>query len=768
MSCFGESESLDRDQNIPVVKESPDRINIFLKLLVKEGVHVTKVNKRGSSSRKVIIADQHLTKLTYAPTSKKHGASFPIRNVWRVDCGIDASAGLRKADLIDGESFPVALMMKDGYVLSVVFDTDVEQTLFADSIAFLVRTRRAVLSDDPHRMRVMEVWMQADANGDKRLSFKELCDVLEKLNCNIDRTMLKKKFQAADEDGNGSLDFIEFSKFYGELTCRPELRLLFDAFSSDPQKKFLTEADFSRFFSVAQGDSLSPAVVHRIAHLSLGGTASKLPTTEPITLGFDEFIRFLLNPTRNGWMNPVMSDKVYQDMTQPLTRYFINSSHNTYLSGDQLQSDSKVEMYKMCLEAGCRCVELDIWDGPGDEPVIYHGYTRTSKILCRDVLTQIRQSAFVASPYPIILSLEIHTSKVQSNVVASQIRQIFAGVLYTFADAEADGHSKNSPEALKNKVLVKWKLTDDGDDDEDDLDGADEAILKERERIKAERQKEHKKHDHGELGRTVMVAAMKTKTWGAEAKWFNCETIGENRILKIAKTDPDNLRLQNTRMLTRIYPAGSRINSSNYEPSPMWEHGCQIVALNFQTWDEPMRLNAGRFQQNGGCGYVLMPAHLRDASLPRPTKQYTLRVGVLLGSQLPKPLGAEKGEIIDPYVTLSIHGSAVDMQANQPARTNFVNDNGFSPSWNEWFDFKVTDLEVAMLRISCYDKDPMGKDDQIGESALPIPMIRLGYRAVPLKGVQDGRPLENAVLLCHFSLFDSPEEAPKAVEVPTA
>lgn len=40
---------------------------------------------------------------------------------------------------------------------------------------------------------------------------------------------------------------------------------------------------------------------------------------------------------------------------------------------------------------------VDTWDGPDDEPIIFHGYTLTSRILFRDVLDAIKQYAFRVS-----------------------------------------------------------------------------------------------------------------------------------------------------------------------------------------------------------------------------------------------------------------------------------------------------------------------------------------------------------------------------------
>ena len=75
----------------------------------------------------------------------------------------------------------------------------------------------------------------------------------------------------------------------------------------------------------------------------------------------DDFLCYLNSPELNGAFDPAHDAVVEAEMMHPLTHYFINSSHNSYLTDDQLFSRSSVDAYAQMLLKGARCVELDCW-----------------------------------------------------------------------------------------------------------------------------------------------------------------------------------------------------------------------------------------------------------------------------------------------------------------------------------------------------------------------------------------------------------------------
>ncbi|KAG0710031.1 Inactive phospholipase C-like protein 1 [Chionoecetes opilio] len=148
-------------------------------------------------------------------------------------------------------------------------------------------------------------------------------------------------------------------------------------------------------------------------------------------------------------------------------------------------------------------------------------------------------------------------------------------------------------------------------------------------------------------------------------------SLSESTSAKLAHTCPEELVNHNKKFLTRVFPNSSRVDSSNYNPQDFWNAGCQMVALNFQTPGQFMDVYEGRFRANGGCGYLLKPAVMREhisvfsahsrETIPGVAPQL-LKIKVISGQCLPKPRGstATKASFIDPYVVIQVFGIPAD------------------------------------------------------------------------------------------------------------
>ncbi|XP_078332156.1 1-phosphatidylinositol 4,5-bisphosphate phosphodiesterase delta-1-like [Crassostrea virginica] len=589
---------------------------------------------------------------------------------------------------------------------------------------------------------IKEAFQMADKNNDGSLDFEEILKLLKQLNADMDKKYVQELFNKADTTktrGKPVLDAEEFVKFYHMLTERPEIDEIFMKY--DDGKGFWTFTDLCKFFYHEQKLDLTEDQSKEL--IAAFEPQKQLQLEDHLSpIGF----RTLLASHDQQLFNPVHR-RVYQDMTQPIINYYISSSHNTYLTEDQLRGPSRVEAYITALARGCRCVELDCWDGPDDEPIIYHGYTLTSKILFRDVLSAIKDYAFQSSPlnpnnrYPVILSIENHCSVRQQTVMATYIKSIFGDLLYA---PEEPPNRIPSPHDLMGKIIIKSekfcpvnsgkKLPrghssgDDGEvsDEDEAADVASNNVVK-----PSNSNTDHKIKLSPEFSDCVGFKAVSFK--GIEES-INSNglfvSLGESKALKLIENNRAGVIKMNQHMLVRTYPAGSRTDSSNYNPLPMWNAGCQVVALNFQTASEPMQLLQAKFMDNGGCGYLLKPGFLLpdDRSTCPPTSRKRLNITIISGYQFPKPNDSKKGEIIDPFIKIEIHGVKDD---TQQCKTSVKTNNGFNPRWDEDVSFVLSQPDLAVVRFVVYDQDRY-VDDFIGYFALPFHSIQEGYRQCSL------------------------------------
>uniref|UniRef100_G3PHW3 Phosphoinositide phospholipase C n=1 Tax=Gasterosteus aculeatus aculeatus TaxID=481459 RepID=G3PHW3_GASAC len=434
------------------------------------------VKLRGGSKGLVrfFFLDQHKSCIRWRPSRKNEKAKILVDAVREVREGKQSEIFQRYADGCFDPNCCFSLYYGEHMEsLDLVSGTGEEARTWITGLKYLM----AGISDEDSlakRQRTRDqypsqTFTEADKNGDGSLSIGEVLQLLHKLNVNLPRQKVKQMFKEADTDDNqGTLGFEEFCAFYKMMSTRRDLYLLMLAYSN--HKDHLDTDDLACFLKTEQKMS-KVTKEHCLEIINKFEPCSE--NQKEGVLGIDGITNYMRSPAGDIF-NPDHYN-VSQDMNQPLCHYFIASSHNTYLMGDQLMSQSRVDMYAWVLQAGCRCVEVDCWDGQDGEPIVHHGYTLTSKILFNDVIETINKYAFVKNEYPVILSIENHCSVPQQKKMARYLTEILGDKL-DLSNIKADESGRlPSPAALKGKILVKGKkLPDNIDENAEEGDVSDE------------------------------------------------------------------------------------------------------------------------------------------------------------------------------------------------------------------------------------------------------------------------------------------------------
>ncbi|XP_034269819.1 1-phosphatidylinositol 4,5-bisphosphate phosphodiesterase gamma-1 isoform X2 [Pantherophis guttatus] len=312
----------------------------------------------------------------------------------------------------------------------------------------------------------IERWLRkqfyfVDRNREDRISAKDLKSMLSQVNYRVPNMRFLRERLSDVEQRNGDITYGQFVQLYQSLMYNAQKGMAVPFLESGERSEYnrISLSEFQTFLLEYQME-LWAADLSLVQDFMFTFLSDPLRVIEEPYFSSDEFLTFLFSKENSIWNSEFDAIRP-EDMNNPLSHYWISSSHNTYLTGDQFSSESSLEAYARCLRMGCRCIELDCWDGPDGMPVIYHGHTLTTKIKFSDVLTTIKEHAFVTSDYPVILSIEDHCSIAQQRNMAQNFKKVFGDMLLTKpVDISADGLP--SPNQLKRKILIKHKKLAEG------------------------------------------------------------------------------------------------------------------------------------------------------------------------------------------------------------------------------------------------------------------------------------------------------------------
>ncbi|KAK7706824.1 hypothetical protein SLS63_013890 [Diaporthe eres] len=432
-------------------------------------------------------------------------------------------------------------------------------------------------------------------------------------------------------------------------SIRRALSRLYDQLKGED--KALSAADLLFFMEEEQNETLNPCL-------------KEIPSGR--TYSFEEFCDFWLQHASHS-KRPIDLEKA--DFDKPISNYFINSSHNTYIGdGDQayrssdedaapgLGQSSEVQKDDIAvadkrkpswrrLERTWALSNKD-WDEKLEhEPRVCHclptiagDLSARTGLPFRLVCRAIRDVAFEQTDLPLIISLEDHTTGDQHKEMVKIMREEWPGLLLENALPGCDPETQQPRVVdLKRKILIKGKRkTQKGAPRKPALvrkappthsrPSISGPSLKEKmgqlsakEYYRAAQQtplspeKQQLKDD--KILNTLEKLAIYTYSAGP-FKSFNSKdsekpahifSFSEEKLKALHRTKHKDVFQHNKKYLARTFPASlSAFLSTNPNlPTLFWRKGVQMVSLNWQSWDTAMHLNDAMFEDTHG--WVLKP-----------------------------------------------------------------------------------------------------------------------------------------------------------------
>ncbi|PFH61395.1 hypothetical protein XA68_17507 [Ophiocordyceps unilateralis] len=656
-------------------------------LQLQRGTWLRKISKKNRSKRIRLVYEPETNKLMWdrlRPNKFLH-----VDEIREIRTGSDIQQYGRDFNVPESERstwFSIIYAMPDKpktkflHLIADDVETCFTWTIFLDA---LLKHRQEVMAslmtfNDRAMAQFWQSEMARQSTGDlpragehEELDAAGVSRVCQNLHIYSSQATVQANFRLCDARRRGRLNFNEFLAFVRLMRQRIDVQRIMRAAAANPEAG-LTLPEFLAFLRDVQGENVDAGNTvawerqfikfvrkHRPGDAD-HGKVGLMP--EAAFAGF-------LASRHNG---PLVDEPNEYTLDRPMNEYFISSSHNTYLLGRQVAGHSSVEGYISALARGCRCVEVDCWDGSDGHPQVVHGRTLTTAISFKEVMTTINKYAFVKSSFPLWISLEVHCSPAQQALMAETMKEAFGPRLVT-EPLDPSSDKLPSPSQLMERVLVKVKKPGGNRDSSPTAETPrrrrgrslsspaarppppEPASLPQSPLLMASSQArrlvsgkmrvntitEGEVHEllsssdtesGSETGSMGRSANKTTKVLGAlgvycagvkyfgfdtpEAKTFNhIFSFMESSFARHSRTKEAKMALDmhNMRFMMRVYPDGMRFASSNYDPLIYWRRGVQMAALNWQTFDLGSQLNHAMYA--GGrdeSGYVLKPTELRD------------------------------------------------------------------------------------------------------------------------------------------------------------
>ncbi|KAK9734700.1 hypothetical protein RND81_04G157800 [Saponaria officinalis] len=536
-----------------------------------------------------------------------------------------------------------------------------------------------------------------------------------------------------------------------------------DMFKRYSENASMTQPQLERFLVEAQG--VEPDNAATVAKKVVEGVVKRRHHIVKNTLNsltLDDFFYYLFSVD----LNPPFKSCIHQDMKAPLSHYFIYTGHNSYLTGNQLTGDCSDRLIIKALQSGVRVIELDLWPTSSKDDIqVFHGRTLTTPVDLQTCLKAIRDYAFEKSEYPVIITLEDHLKPKLQAKAAEMIKETFGETLFCSETDSLDEFP--SPEELKHRILISTKTPKECIEAENasrSRTGSDFEHPSQRKIDEFENEQEQfdengcscaENSEPLVYARLISIHQKRCKI--EEATKLDLKAIrvslSEQKLEKSVKSHGMDLVRFTQKNILRIYPKGTRFNSSNYKPFLAWLHGAQMVAFNMQGHGRFLWQMQGMFRANGGCGYLKKPDFLINDERPFDPRsklplKTTLKVKIYLGDGWRVDFKKDHFDKFSPpdfYTRIGIAG----VRADEVMHVTTVKEDQWTPIWNQEFEFPLTVPEIALLRVEVYEHDSDKKDDFGGQTCLPISELKHGFYAVPLYS-DKGELYKSVKLLMRF------------------